>query len=102
MLSKCTCGKYYEVSSGRSSVRIAISQVNYVGTIVEQFDIYANSVMPDIIDNKEVVDFSYPRWHLLPKRKTPIYLNSFSEGDEHAAKSITERLRHMAFFVNFK
>lgn len=73
---------HVEFSKGNNSVRISPGQLRYYDTIIDQFEVYTNAVMPDEIEYKSVVDFSRPRWHVLSKSRKHVFLNGFSEGDD--------------------
>ena len=70
----------FSVTKARKEIRVATRHGAYLLDIIREFDYYARSVVPVMINGIELADFSQPALHAIPGLGIEIYFNSFPEG----------------------
>jgi FkbM family methyltransferase len=73
-------GRYLRLRKGERELRLSISHNLYVEDAVQRFDYYLDAIIPEVIDGREVADFSQPRRHRVRGTDREFEFTSFPEG----------------------
>jgi FkbM family methyltransferase len=69
-----------ELRKGSQILRLAVHHMIYLHGVILEFDFYFKSVKPLVYSDREVVDFSVPKYHeVIGYDRHPIYYPTFAE-----------------------
>ncbi len=73
-------GRYLSLRKGQRELRLSTSHNSYIEDAVQRFDYYLEAIVPEVIEGREVADFSQPRLHRVRGSDRQFEFTSFPEG----------------------
>lgn len=56
-------GEFYSIVNGTREIRLGMQQGIYLKDTIDNFDFYFEGVVPVTVGERQIADYSTPRWH---------------------------------------